>query len=224
MDSDETTDELEEKIACQGHFERIFESALWNCRFVVMLAVFFGLVSAIALFFLGAAEVVSGIGDFYKSAYPDTAHHEVMSDGAAGAGAHGDIRGNVDTSSTGAGEAAAGKRKKIVERGPKLVGTLIGAVDYFLIGVVLLIFSFGIYELFISHLEIGRLNEEVKILEITNLDDLKNRIIKVVIMVLIVSFFKKILSIDFNTPQEMFYFAGSIFVLCLGVYFMHKTH
>ena len=101
---------------------------------------------------------------------------------------------------------------------------MIGAVDYFLIGVVLLIFSFGIYELFISHLEVGRLNEEVKILEITNLDDLKNRIIKVVIMVLIVSFFKKILSIEFETPQDMFYFAASIFVLCLGVYFMHKDH
>ena len=101
--------------------------------------------------------------------------------------------------------------------------SLIGAVDYFLIGVVLLIFALGIYELFISHLEIGRLNEEVKILEITSLDDLKSRIIKVVIMVLIVSFFKKVLSIDFDTLLDMLYFAGSIFVLCLGVYFMHKT-
>ena len=43
-------------------------------------------------------------------------------------------------------------------------------------------------------------------------------------MVLIVSFFKKILSIDFSTPQEMLYFASSIFVICLGVYFMHKQH
>ena len=46
----------------------------------------------------------------------------------------------------------------------------------------------------------------------------------VVLMVLIVTFFKQIISIDFDTPLEMFYFAGSIFAICFGVYFMHKSH
>jgi uncharacterized membrane protein YqhA len=69
-----------------------------------------------------------------------------------------------------------------------------------LIGLVLLIFSFGIYELFISELEIARLGDEFgNILEVSNLDDLKNKIIKVIIMVLIVSFFQRILSMEFFT-------------------------
>ncbi|MEL6501874.1 MAG: YqhA family protein [Cyanobacteria bacterium J06623_1] len=36
----------------------------------------------------------------------------------------------------------------------KTVTYIIGGVDYYLIGIVLLIFAFGIYELFISEIEI----------------------------------------------------------------------
>ena len=92
------------------------------------------------------------------------------------------------------------------------------------IGVVLLIFGFGIYELFISKIDIARRDEAVTILEIENLDELKNKIIKVIIMVLIVSFFESVLkmSMEYNEPLEMLYFALSIFSLSLGVYFIKK--
>jgi len=101
---------------------------------------------------------------------------------------------------------------------------LITAIDLYLIGVVLLIFGFGIYELFISKIDIARADEGVTILEIENLDELKNKIIKVIIMVLIVSFFESILkmSISYDEPLEMLYFALSIFSLSLGVYFIKK--
>ena len=100
---------------------------------------------------------------------------------------------------------------------------LITAVDLYLIGVVLLIFGFGIYELFISKIDIAREDEAVTILEIENLEELKNKIIKVIIMVLIVSFFERILkNQNFTEPQDMLYFAISIFALSLGVYFIRK--
>jgi uncharacterized membrane protein YqhA len=105
-----------------------------------------------------------------------------------------------------------------------LVAGIIGSIDLYLIGVVLLIFGFGIYELFISQIDIGRSDSEVRILEIKNLDDLKNRIIKVVIMVLVVTFFKQVLATDYDTPLDMLYFAASIFAISFGVYFMHKAH
>ena len=54
---------------------------------------------------------------------------------------------------------------------------VVGSIDLYLIGVVLLIFSFGIYDLFISQIDIGRSDSEVRVLEIKKLDDLKNRII-----------------------------------------------
>ena len=103
---------------------------------------------------------------------------------------------------------------------------LITAIDLYLIGVVLLIFGFGIYELFVSKIDIARDDEAVTILEIENLDELKNKIIKVIIMVLIVSFFESILEMrhgSYNEPIEMLYFALSIFALSLGVYFIKKN-
>tara|TARA_Y100000589_G_C26957853_1_gene549334 strand:+ start:212 stop:772 length:561 start_codon:yes stop_codon:yes gene_type:complete len=106
----------------------------------------------------------------------------------------------------------------------ELLYKLITAVDLYLIGVVLLIFGFGIYELFISKIDIARRDESVTILEIENLEELKNKIIKVIIMVLIVSFFERILKISstFNSPTDMGYFALSILGLSLGVYFIRK--
>lgn len=106
----------------------------------------------------------------------------------------------------------------------ELLYKLITAVDLYLIGVVLLIFGFGIYELFISKIDIARRDEAVTILEIENLEELKNKIIKVIIMVLIVSFFERILKISssFTTPIDMAYFALSILGLSLGVYFIRK--
>lgn len=103
-----------------------------------------------------------------------------------------------------------------------LVASIIGAVDMFLIGVVLLIFSFGVYELFIAPLHVGRLDKDVHILGISSLDELKSKIIQVVVMVLVVTFFKQVLATDFETPLEMLYFALSIFAISLGVHFMQK--
>ncbi len=102
-----------------------------------------------------------------------------------------------------------------------LIG-VIGAIDLYLIGIVLLLFSFGIYELFISRIDIARLHEETKILEIESLDELKNKLLKVILMVLIVSFFKTVLIMKFNTPLEMLYYALSIVALAGGVYLIHK--
>lgn len=103
-----------------------------------------------------------------------------------------------------------------------LVATIIGSIDMFLIGVVLLIFSFGIYELFIAPIHIGRMDKDVHILGISSLDELKAKIIQVVVMVLVVTFFKQILKTDFETPLEMLYFALSILAVSLGVRFMKK--
>jgi len=104
-----------------------------------------------------------------------------------------------------------------------LIGKIIGAIDLYLIAVVLLIFSFGIYELFISQIDDAD-NSEVgdKILAIHSLDELKDKLGKVVVMVLIVGFFKRVMHMNFSTPLEMMYLAGSILALALALYFMHK--
>jgi uncharacterized membrane protein YqhA len=168
----------------QTFLERIFESGLWNMRFVVLFAVIFSSIACVVLFLLGSFEIGHVIyHELFHFTEVKSAHKELL------------IR-------------------------------FIEAIDLYLIGVVLLIFSFGIYELFISKIDIARLDESVTILEIENLDELKNKIIKVIIMVLIVSFFSKILqsSEEYDTPLEMLYFALSILALSLGVYLIKVKH
>ena len=106
-----------------------------------------------------------------------------------------------------------------------VLAKVIGAVDYYLIAVVLLIFSFGVYELFISKVDAAEGSEASRILEINSLDDLKDKLSKVIIMVLVVTFFKRVITMTFNTPQDMLYLALGILALSGGLYLLHgKKH
>ena len=105
-----------------------------------------------------------------------------------------------------------------------IVSKIIGAVDLYLIAIVMLIFAFGIYELFISKIEAAE-NIETgnNILAISSLDQLKDKIAKVIIMVLVVGFFQRVLHMDYTSALEMLYFAISIMVLAIGLFFLGKV-
>lgn len=105
-----------------------------------------------------------------------------------------------------------------------IVSKIIGAIDLYLIAVVMLIFSFGLYELFISKidpLENSDLGNNV--LSIHSLDQLKDKIAKVIVMVLVVGFFQEVSYTKYNGALEMLYFALSISFLAIGLYFLGKV-
>ena len=102
-----------------------------------------------------------------------------------------------------------------------IVGGLIGAVDLYLMAIVMFIFGFGLYELFISEIDVAK-GGASRILEIHSLDELKDKLAKVIVMVLVVSFFKRVLHTPYEGALEMLYFSMSILALSLGLYFMHK--
>jgi len=104
-----------------------------------------------------------------------------------------------------------------------IVSNIIGAIDLYLIAIVLLIFSFGVYELFISEIDAAEKDEKTsKVLAIHSLDQLKDKIAKVIIMVLVVNFFQRVLHTEYNGALEMLYFSASILLLSVGLYFLHK--
>jgi len=103
-----------------------------------------------------------------------------------------------------------------------IVAELIGAIDLYLIAIVLFIFGFGLYELFISQIDVAKKSAASKILEIHSLDELKDKLAKVIIMVLIVGFFKRAMNTTYTEPIEMLYLSGAILGLALAFYFMHK--
>ena len=106
-----------------------------------------------------------------------------------------------------------------------IVGGIIGAVDLYLIGVVMLLFSFGLYELFISDIDAAKDDEgnDNQILAIHSLDQLKDKISKVIVMVLVVGFFQKVGYTEYSGALDMLYFALSITAVAVGLYFLGKV-
>ncbi|SNR85637.1 YqhA family protein [Desulfurobacterium atlanticum] len=102
------------------------------------------------------------------------------------------------------------------------IGNIITAVDIYLIATVMIIFSLGLYELYVSKLEPAEVSDNVKILNIKSLEDLKTKLAKVVLMVLIVTFFKYAQRVAYSTPMDLLVFGGAILTIALTVYFTGK--
>ena len=166
--------------------ERMFENTLWSSRFIIILAVVFGLIGAVILFTVASVDIYVTakyvINTYITHAHPEHFHEEV-------------------------------------------VGGIIGAVDLYLIGVVMLLFSFGLYELFISDIDPAKdeHGEENQLLAINSLDQLKDKISKVIVMVLVVGFFQKVGDTAYNGALDMLYLALSITAVAVGLYFLGKV-
>lgn len=107
------------------------------------------------------------------------------------------------------------------------VSHIVEVVDGFLLATVMLIFSLGLYELFISDIDPAKGSKtSSRVLVIHDLDDLKGRLAKVIVMILIVSLFEHALKMEMTGPADLLYFGGSIALIGLALFLMHKgeTH
>lgn len=165
--------------------ESIFEKALWNSRFIVIVAVIASLVTAFAMFFLASVDaffLVTHLGDYLSA----------------------DL----------IGEARKDFRAETVTH-------VVEIIDGYLLATVLLIFALGLYELFISKIEQAESSETPSVLAIHSLDDLKTRLGRVIIMILIVNFFEHAITMDFHGPLDLLALAGGIALIGLTLYLTH---
>ena len=113
------------------------------------------------------------------------------------------------------------------ERYELLFEQLVSSVDVFLFALVLIIFGVGVYELFIANVDPEDKPAESRPawLKISSVDDLKSSLGKVILMVLIVSFFKHVLEIDTEhwTPISLLYLAIGILLIAGALYLTHKS-
>lgn len=93
------------------------------------------------------------------------------------------------------------------------VAQVVEVIDIFLLAIVLLIFGLGLYELYISKIqhayEDGDQSAE-HLLAINSLDDLKVRLGKVIMMILIVKFFEIAIGLETDDIVELLMFAGGV--------------
>lgn len=104
-----------------------------------------------------------------------------------------------------------------------LVGTFVGAIDGYLFAMILVIFSMGIYELFINKMDPvdKQLDSRPSWLQIHSIDDLKSSLGKVILMILIVSFFEHTLSIEFHNIKDLLLLGVGILLISVALFLTH---
>ena len=100
---------------------------------------------------------------------------------------------------------------------------LISSIDEFLLGIILIIIALGIYELFISKIDIieGGSLPYPAWLTFHSLEELKAVLTKVIIIILMVYFFKSVVMMKFDTPLNILFLAIGIVLIALANYLSH---
>ena len=171
-----------------GVIKHLFESLLWNSRFVVVIAVVASVVASFTAFYLATVDVIYIV----KHILPYASDELTVA-----------ARSQLRT---------------------ETVTHIVDVVDGYLLALVMLMFGLGMYELFVSDLREARESRtSSRILVIDSLDALKNRLAKVIIMILIVRLFEQAVGMQVNTMLDLLYLAAAISLVGLALYLSHKS-
>ena len=101
----------------------------------------------------------------------------------------------------------------------KIITLVVKTIDTFLIAAILLIFAFGLYELFINELNMARKSEAArKLLQTHTLDELKSRVAGLLLLILVIEFFQQALRFRYNSALDIFYLAAGILLISAAFY------
>ena len=109
----------------------------------------------------------------------------------------------------------------------KSVAQIVGGVDYFVIGIALLIFAYGIYELVISDIDPrheGEREQHRNLLSVGSLESLKHNLTNVIVVALIVSAFKKMIGFPVENTIEMLTLCACVALLALSAWLIVRSH
>jgi len=164
--------------------EEIFESILFESRFLILIPVLGIFIASIVVFLKGCVEIIQGCWSFV-------------------------------TSFTGFQFNSTDDNGVILH--------FIPALDNYLFAIVLLIISSGLYELFISEIDpLCRTNKTPpKWLSILSWDELKTHIGEVIIMILIVNFFKWSYNFIYKDSIDLLILGGSIILVAIALVVTH---
>ena len=162
---------------------RWFEVALWNSRYVVLVAVVACVFISLVLFFIVTVEAIElpgHLGAFIDTSLPSAVRSRLYSDGIA---------------------------------------SIAKIIDGYLFATIMLIFAMGLYELFIGKLAVAEDNElAARILLIRSIDDLKDRLAKVVFLILIVTYFEYALRGAYEGATDLLELAAGIALIAGAIW------
>jgi uncharacterized membrane protein YqhA len=99
------------------------------------------------------------------------------------------------------------------------ITAIVKAVDGFLIGAIMVIFAIGLYELFVNRINVADVSDSTpRLLRVDTLDELKDRLIKVVLLLCTIEFFQYAMQLNYKHTLELLYLAAGILLLAGALY------
>lgn len=100
-----------------------------------------------------------------------------------------------------------------------VISEVVGVMDGYLLAAILLIFTLGLYELFVNQIDAAEGSVFAgRVLLITSLDDLKDRLAKVILVILIVKFFQSALNLKYETVPDLLLLAAGVLFIGAALY------
>ncbi len=104
------------------------------------------------------------------------------------------------------------------------IASIAKIIDGYLFATIMLIFAMGLYELFIAKLDIAEHSEIAsRILLVQSIDDLKDRLAKVVFLILIVTYFEYALRGAYDTSNELLALAAGIALIAGAIWLTGRS-
>lgn len=107
-----------------------------------------------------------------------------------------------------------------------LMKMFVSSIDIYLFAMVLIIFAIGVYELFISKIDpvSQKTDGRPSWMHISSIDDLKSSLGKVILMVLIVTFFKYSFEVKYTDINALLKLSVGIVLIASSLYITNKSH
>ncbi|KAK8532871.1 hypothetical protein V6N13_013356 [Hibiscus sabdariffa] len=124
----------------------------------------------------------------------------------------------------------------------KVILLLVEAIDVYLLGTVMLVFGMGLYELFVSNLDIAKaqskekaastsnlfgmfaLKERPRWLEIKSVSELKTKLGHVIVMLLLIGFFDKCKKTAIHSTLDLLCFSASVLLSSSCLFLLSKLN
>jgi uncharacterized membrane protein YqhA len=96
----------------------------------------------------------------------------------------------------------------------EIVTSIVKALDGYLIAALLIVVAFGLYELFVNRIDPAEGSPAAqRLLQVRDLEDLKQRVAKLVVLVLVIEFFQQALRLQVTGALELLWLGLGILVV-----------
>ena len=106
-----------------------------------------------------------------------------------------------------------------------IVTVIAKVLDEYLISAILIVFSLGLYELFVGRIDAAEGSETAsRLLYVRSIDDLKNKVVRLILLILAIEFFQRALQLRYDSSLDLMYLAGGILLLSAAFYLIGLRH